>query len=171
MYFTITFRSFTPTPGALEFSPGQEYYFISTSTNTDIHRRVGGWCSSHNMKMIFKVAEREENSATGNSPLINALKTSTTRRVSSTPSPYTTTRKVPVYYYKSRTPSVSTSDYIYYYSPRDLIQLKLAAKRHGASLNTDNKENVQAAPLTASAGNILPGTIIVLTTILTLGAL
>merc|ERR1711936_502481 len=59
MYFTITFRSFTPTPGALEFSPGQEYYFISTSTNTDIHRRVGGWCSSHNMKMIFKVAESE----------------------------------------------------------------------------------------------------------------
>ena len=58
-YFTITFRSFTPTPGALEFSPGQEYYFISTSTNTDIHRRVGGWCSSHNMKMIFKVAESE----------------------------------------------------------------------------------------------------------------
>ena len=59
MYFTITFRSFTPTPGALEFSPGKEYYFISTSTNKDIHRRAGGWCRSHNMKMIFKVAESE----------------------------------------------------------------------------------------------------------------
>ena len=60
MYFTITFRSFTPTPGGLEFRPGKEYYFISTSNNKDIHRRVGGWCSSHNMKMIFKVAENAD---------------------------------------------------------------------------------------------------------------
>jgi len=60
MYFTITFRSFTPTPGGLEFRPGKEYYFISTSNNKDIHRRVGGWCSSHNMKMIFKVAENTD---------------------------------------------------------------------------------------------------------------
>ena len=59
MYFTITFRSFTPTPGGLEFRPGQEYYFISTANKRDIHRRVGGWCSSHNMKMIVKVAESE----------------------------------------------------------------------------------------------------------------
>ena len=57
MYFTITFRSFTPTPGGLEFRPGKDYYFISTSNTRDIHRRVGGWCSSHNMKMIFRVAE------------------------------------------------------------------------------------------------------------------
>lgn len=28
MYFTITFRSFTPQPGGLEFHPGQDYYFI-----------------------------------------------------------------------------------------------------------------------------------------------
>jgi len=59
MYFTITFRSFTPTPGGLEFRPGQEYYFISTANSRDIHRRVGGWCKSHNMKMIVKVAESE----------------------------------------------------------------------------------------------------------------
>jgi len=59
MYFTITFRSFTPTPGGLEFRPGQDYYFISTSNKKDIHRRVGGWCSSHNMKMVFKMAENE----------------------------------------------------------------------------------------------------------------
>ena len=57
MYFTITFRSFTPTPGGLEFRPGQEYYFISTSSRRDIHRRVGGWCSSHNMKMVVRVAD------------------------------------------------------------------------------------------------------------------
>lgn len=31
MYFTITFRSFTPQPGGLEFQPGQDYYFICES--------------------------------------------------------------------------------------------------------------------------------------------
>ena len=56
MYFTITFRSFTPTPGGMEFKPGQDYYFISTSSKSDLHRRVGGACSSKNMKLIFKVA-------------------------------------------------------------------------------------------------------------------
>ena len=59
MYFTITFRSFTPTPGGLEFRPGRDYYFISTSNTKDIHRRVGGWCASHNMKMIFRVTENK----------------------------------------------------------------------------------------------------------------
>lgn len=28
MYFTITFRPFTPSPGGLEFLPGHDYYFI-----------------------------------------------------------------------------------------------------------------------------------------------
>jgi len=51
LYFTITFRSFSPTPGGLEFTPGRDYYFISTSSNRDIHARVGGWCSSYNMKI------------------------------------------------------------------------------------------------------------------------
>merc|ERR1712141_543276 len=60
MYFTITFRSFTPTPGGLEFRPGQDYYFISTASREDLHRRVGGGCSTHNMKMIFKVANNRE---------------------------------------------------------------------------------------------------------------
>jgi hypothetical protein len=60
MYFTITFRSFTPTPGGLEFHPGQDYYFISTSSTSDLHRRVGGGCSSNNMKLIFKVADGDK---------------------------------------------------------------------------------------------------------------
>ena len=79
MYFTITFRSFTPTPGALEFSPGKEYYFISTSTNKDIHRRAGGWCRSHNMKMIIKVAESEAAQ--------NAILDITTRKPKPIPTP------------------------------------------------------------------------------------
>lgn len=55
MYFTITFRPFTPQPGGLEFSPGKDYYFISTSSKDDLHRRIGGRCSTNNMKVVFKV--------------------------------------------------------------------------------------------------------------------
>ncbi|GFT92514.1 ephrin-B1 [Nephila pilipes] len=56
-YFTITFRSFTPQPGGLEFLPGHDYYFVSTSTGdpTGLNQRVGGRCATHNMKVIFKV--------------------------------------------------------------------------------------------------------------------
>ena len=68
MYFTLTFRSFTPTPGGLEFRPGQDYYFVSTSSKLDIHRRVGGYCATHNMRMVFRVAEREEEKIDETSP-------------------------------------------------------------------------------------------------------
>lgn len=64
MYFTITFRPFTPQPGGLEFLPGHDYYFISTSTNDDLHRRVGGRCTSHNMKIVFKVWNPQETTST-----------------------------------------------------------------------------------------------------------
>ena len=155
MYFTITFRSFSPTPGGLEFKPGQNYYFISTSTQRDIHRRVGGFCSSHNMKMIFKVADREEVSRSNhyNSPLIHAMKSSTTSRPTTMST--VSSSSIPVYYYKSRTPSVHTSDYIYYYSPRDLIQLKLAARKYQQKQRQINTENNfvdhHAEPLTGAA--------------------
>jgi len=59
MYFTITFRSFTPTPGGMEFKPGQNYYFISTSSKDDLYRRVGGHCSTHHMKLEFKIADND----------------------------------------------------------------------------------------------------------------
>jgi ephrin-B len=88
LYFTITFRSFTPQPGGLEFRPGQDYYFIceylfihssshpatfivdqkyfiysiATSSKEDLHRQVGGHCKSHNMKVIFKVCCKDETS-------------------------------------------------------------------------------------------------------------
>lgn len=57
MYFTITFRSFTPTPGGMEFVPGKDYYFISTSSRNNLYQRVGGRCSTHHMKVAFKVAD------------------------------------------------------------------------------------------------------------------
>ena len=68
MYFTITFRSFTPTPGGLEFRPGHSYYFISTSSKNDLHRRVGGGCSTHNMKVTFRVASEDVNSVNKGHP-------------------------------------------------------------------------------------------------------
>lgn len=56
--FTISFRSFSPMPNTLEFHPGKSYYFISTSSGDDLHRRVGGYCTNNNMKVVFKVADK-----------------------------------------------------------------------------------------------------------------
>jgi len=55
-YFTISFRPFSPTPGALEFHPGKDYYFISTSSKADLHLRFHGMCRTNNMRIVFKVA-------------------------------------------------------------------------------------------------------------------
>jgi len=59
MYFTITFRSFSPSPQQMEFKPGQSYYFVSTAREDNLYSTEGGWCSSHNMRLIFRVAESE----------------------------------------------------------------------------------------------------------------
>jgi len=56
--FTIRFRSFSPMPNALEFHSGQSYYFISTSSPLNYTTRVGGYCRTNNMKVVFKVADR-----------------------------------------------------------------------------------------------------------------
>jgi len=53
--FTITFRTFSPSPAGLEFQAGKDYYFITTSAPDDIEQKVGGRCQTHNMKVIFKV--------------------------------------------------------------------------------------------------------------------
>ena len=55
----MSFRSFSPMPNTLEFHPGQDYYFISTASPGDMHRMVGGYCTSHNMKMVFKVLDSD----------------------------------------------------------------------------------------------------------------
>ena len=139
-YFTITFRSFSPTPGGMEFRPGQSYYLISTSTKTNLHRRVGGYCATHNMRIIFKIAESPKTNSVGggmvyNSPLYRALRTSTSR-----PPTTSSTDKPPVYYYRGRTPAVHSSDYIYYYSPRDLVKLKLAARKQHQEAGSRSRE-------------------------------
>ncbi|KAJ9582570.1 hypothetical protein L9F63_023084, partial [Diploptera punctata] len=90
MYFTITFRSFTPQPGGLEFQPGQDYYFISTSSKDDLHRRIGGRCSTHNMKVVFKVCCRPED--LNNQTVLNRQPSTTvSTTVRTTPAPSTTT--------------------------------------------------------------------------------
>ena len=150
-YFTITFRNFSPTPGGLEFRPGQNYYLISTSTRRDLHRRVGGFCSSHNMKMIFKVADNQRTSNSveeeeeqekvaqttekmiSSSPLLRSLKTRPTT-------------SVPVYYYRSRTPTQQSKEFNYYYSPRDLVKLRKAIRQR-----TEENETLKAEKLRSSS--------------------
>ncbi|KAK2589025.1 hypothetical protein KPH14_001868 [Odynerus spinipes] len=88
LYFTITFRPFTPQPGGLEFLPGHDYYFISTSSKDDLHRRVGGRCTHNNMKVVFKVccsneADTSSSSATSRNNSV-AVTSSTVPSSSST---------------------------------------------------------------------------------------
>ena len=59
LFFTLSFRSFSPMPGALEFLPGKDYYFISTSSRNDLHLRQRGMCLTNNMRMVIKVAPLE----------------------------------------------------------------------------------------------------------------
>lgn len=56
-FFTISFRSFSPMPNAMQFFPGEDYYFISTSTKDDLFLRVEGMCRSNNMRAVFKVQD------------------------------------------------------------------------------------------------------------------
>ncbi|XP_032666952.1 uncharacterized protein LOC116842206 isoform X2 [Odontomachus brunneus] len=89
MYFTITFRPFTPQPDGLEFLPGHDYYFISTSSKDDLHRRIGGRCTSHNMKVVFKVccsADAETSSSSATSRNNSVAVTSSTMPSSSSTS-------------------------------------------------------------------------------------
>ena len=37
----------------------QDYYFISTSGPSNVQSMVGGFCQSHNMKVVFKVLDPE----------------------------------------------------------------------------------------------------------------
>ena len=158
MYFTITFRSFSPTPGGLEFKPGQNYYLISTSTQRDIHRRAGGFCSSHNMKMIFKVAdnqvtsnavssEAEEEEERATSPFLRAVKK--TAPPTYAPAPAPSSSSIPIYYYRSRTPTQEPKEYNYYYSPRDLFKLRKAILER-----TEENETLKAEKLRSSSASL-----------------
>jgi len=146
-YVTITFRNFSPTPGGMEFKPGQSYYLISTSTKRDLHRRVGGYCATHNMKMMFKVADNTQKTNSVNedveedlydmmsSPFYSALVPS---------HPFTSSTATPVYYYRARGDS---KDFTYYYSPRDLVKLR---KTILSRSNQEENETLKAEKLLSS---------------------
>ena len=80
-YFTISFRSFTPIPGGLEFRPGQDYYFITTSSPNNLHGKNGGRCKTHNMKVIFKVAPNSSRQVPKTTTVSSTTKTSSETQV------------------------------------------------------------------------------------------
>ncbi|PIO77542.1 Ephrin [Teladorsagia circumcincta] len=53
----VSFRLLSPNPSALDYRPGQSYYFISTSTGTPwgLDNTRGGLCSTSQLKMIIHV--------------------------------------------------------------------------------------------------------------------
>ena len=143
-YFTITFRSFSPTPGGLEFRPGQTYYLISTSTSRDLHRRAGGYCASHNMKMVLNIAETagaEVKPVSINVPRITY------------PAPTTQQPRV----WSARVPQ-HRSDYIYYYKP---WQTQKTANRFLKFEPLSSNNVLQALPLTSSAHQTVTASILV----------
>ena len=153
LYFTITFRSFSPTPGGLEFKPGQTYYLISTSTSRDLHRRAGGYCSTHNMKMVFNVADNRAPSVNtdledNNSIETGGLTSLNLPRSHSFYQPAPSTTEEPRVW-SARVPQ-HRSDYIYYYKPWTSNKNKFIKIEPLTSTSVSNN-NVEALPLTASA--------------------
>ena len=60
-FITLTFRSFSPTPGAFEFHPGEKYYFMSTpyveQGSSGSYRRSRSRCSHPPMRLIFRIKD------------------------------------------------------------------------------------------------------------------
>jgi hypothetical protein len=151
LYFTITFRSFSPTPGGLEFKPGHTYYLISTSTTRDIHRRAGGYCSTHNMKMVFNVADNRAAAVNTAVEENNNIETSGVASINVPRSysfyqPVASTTEEPRVW-SARVPQ-HRSDYIYYYKPWTSQKNKFIKIEPLSSGNS-----VEALPLTASAAS------------------
>ena len=46
-------------PGAFEFQPGHDYYFMSTSSNKNLRQKSGGKCRTHNMRLVFRIRNVE----------------------------------------------------------------------------------------------------------------
>ncbi|XP_054714501.1 ephrin-B2-like [Uloborus diversus] len=137
MYFTITFRSFTPQPGGLEFRPGQDYYFISTSGGGShaLDQKIGGRCATHNMKVIFKVCCGPSKPSTTEVPSSTTTVSSTTTS-SVAPSVSSST---PFYRFRRPTmppfrlpPSINTSKYPHFKTydfPREEEHGKMPSKK------------------------------------------
>ena len=118
---TITFRPYSPTPGGLEFPPSTSHYFISTASTGNLYQRVGGGCSSHNLRLAIHVAPSEKPPSTIFPPLPPRFQQ---RVEESGPS-----------LFKDQRPAVPSSQFLYYYTPRDLLRLPSRAR----SLNTPRR--------------------------------
>lgn len=68
-FYTLTFRSFSPTPGAFEFHPGNLYFFIGTNyletssgaaSGHQQRRRSRPKCSHPPMRLVFRIHENSD---------------------------------------------------------------------------------------------------------------
>ena len=222
--YTITFRAVSPTPGSPVFEPGKTYYLISTSSARDLYRKAGGYCSTHNMKMMFEVADNSANiqplaaaskqdnedlvidyldqkissqfqrqfseSSLDDEPEIEVLSSNTLggsleslRATEELPAPtfidqsqeinspinqsddmismtssYTSPTRVQRKYFGTvyhepgrQNGQVRASEYLYYYTPRDMVHLKNIVNRHMKSIAKDTSEELQAAQMLTSS--------------------
>ena len=222
--YTITFRAVSPTPGSPVFEPGKTYYLISTSSARDLYRKAGGYCSTHNMKMMFEVADNTakiesvaaaskqvkedlviddldkklssqfqrqfSESSFNEEPKIEVLSSnilgssSESLQVTEKPSAptfvdqsqksdslinqsddmipmtssYTSPTRVQRKYFGTvyhepgrQSGQVRASEYLYYYTPRDMVHLKNIVNRHMKSIAKDTSEELQAAQMLTSS--------------------
>uniref|UniRef100_A0A0N4WMY4 Ephrin RBD domain-containing protein n=1 Tax=Haemonchus placei TaxID=6290 RepID=A0A0N4WMY4_HAEPC len=56
----VSFRLMSPNPSALDYRPGQTYFFITTSTGSryGLDNKYGGLCASHHLKMVIHVTDK-----------------------------------------------------------------------------------------------------------------
>ncbi|KAF4533423.1 hypothetical protein B566_EDAN001148 [Ephemera danica] len=62
IFYTVTFRQYSPQPHGLEFRPGEDHYFVSTEHENNTEN-IGGPCvrtSNATMRMVIRVCCRNE---------------------------------------------------------------------------------------------------------------
>jgi hypothetical protein len=114
---TITFRPYSPSPGGLEFPAGSSHYFLSTAAPGRLRAREGGACRTHNLRLAVRVAA--EAARLGDHPPRPEQLPPRLRVVEEPRGPSL---------YTGRRPAVPSSQYLYYYSPRDLLRLATKAR-------------------------------------------
>ena len=81
------------------------FHILATSSKDDLHRRIGGRCSTNNMKIVFKVCcapDKAQNSTTAKTSTISSIATSWPDRPTLGPISTPTTQ------YVTKTESTST---------------------------------------------------------------
>merc|ERR1712203_1285323 len=114
------------------------------STKRDLHRRVGGYRSTHNMRMVFRVAEKVVNQDSN----VVQVQVSHPRKVETTTT--TTTTQAPRMW-SARVPK-DRQDYIYYYQPWHRRDQRLRDERLRIEEIATN-EILTALPLTAGSSS------------------